>query len=90
MFTLQWKEAKARFEKDLEEKNELLSNFCRAYENEKTVQMKITGQKEKLQGVHESLKQENLELVEKLKQLKKSNVTKELIEFDGIEEANLI
>lgn len=90
MFTFQWKEAKARFEKDLEEKNEVLSNFRRAYENEKTVQIKIMDQKEKLQGVHESLEQENLELLEKLKRLEKSNATKELVEIDRIEEVNLI
>lgn len=86
----QWKEAKERFEKDLVEKNEVLFNLRRAHENEQTVQMKITDQKEKLQNFHESLKQQNEALVTNLKLLEESNVTNKLVEHNKNEEKILM
>lgn len=44
------------------EKNELLSNLQQAYENEKTLRVKIMSQKKQLQVANEILKQENDDL----------------------------
>lgn len=72
------------YEKDLTEKNEVLSNLCHGYENSKTTSVKTIIQNEELRSINQSLKKENHCLKAELEELKKStfNVEKDIVGSD--------